>query len=131
REMEGVPDGERTARFVCVMVLAGPLHLFPTSGTGVSPVRTRPNLKRRKRHFPHWERDGATYAITFRVAQGQLSELERRIVMDACLHWHGVRSRVDLVVVMPDHVHLLVHPHPKPNGTYWSLSELLHSIKSY
>src|SRR5690606_28765215 len=81
REMEGVPDGERTARFVCVMVLAGPLHLLPTSGTGVSPVRARPNLKRRKRNLPHWERDGATYAISFRVARGQLSELERRIVM--------------------------------------------------
>lgn len=32
REMEGVPDGDRTARFVCVMVLAGPKgHVLATA----------------------------------------------------------------------------------------------------
>jgi REP element-mobilizing transposase RayT len=52
--------------------------------------------------------------------------------MDACLHWHGVRARVELVVVMPDHVHMLIHPHPKPEGgCYYTISELLHSVKSY
>ena len=38
--------------------------------------------------------------------------------------------------VMPDHVHLLLQPWPKGNDdkgnvVFWSLSELMHSIKSF
>lgn len=32
---------------------------------------------------------------------------------------------------MPDHVHWLMQPLPKSNGEYWSLSSILHSVKSY
>jgi REP element-mobilizing transposase RayT len=32
---------------------------------------------------------------------------------------------------MPDHVHLLIQPLPKTDRAFWSLTEILHSIKSY
>jgi REP element-mobilizing transposase RayT len=32
---------------------------------------------------------------------------------------------------MPDHVHILAKPLPKPGAQYWDLSEILHSIKSF
>jgi REP element-mobilizing transposase RayT len=32
---------------------------------------------------------------------------------------------------MPDHVHWLMQPLPKSDNKYWSLSSILHSIKSY
>mgnify|MGYP005854144173 FL=1 len=35
------------------------------------------------------------------------------------------------VVVMPDHVHLLLTPLEKTGGGYYSLAEILHSLKSF
>ena len=32
---------------------------------------------------------------------------------------------------MPDHVHLLMQPLPKSDNEFWSLSSIMHSIKSY
>jgi REP element-mobilizing transposase RayT len=56
---------------------------------------------------------------------------ERQIVLDACIHWHGSRASVPLALVMPDHVHLFVRPLPDPAGGWFSLSRLMHSIKSF
>ena len=120
------------------------------SGVGVSPARTsstQPSgvgvppaasfsgspepLKTRTRRLPHWEKGGSTYFITFRLAQGTLTEQERQVVLDACLHWHKTRAEVRLVTVMPDHVHLILTPMQKEGGEWWKLEELLHSIKGF
>jgi valyl-tRNA synthetase len=113
-------------------------------GTGVSPVPrpTRPSavvgdeLQKKRRTLPHWQLGGSTYFVTFRLKDGELTEDERQIVVDACQHWHGQRATLHLVTVMPDHVHLLLTPWESGRGpdgetTWHSLSELLHSIKSY
>ncbi|MEL6741474.1 MAG: class I tRNA ligase family protein, partial [Planctomycetota bacterium] len=100
------------------------------SGTGVPPVRS-PAVHRQRRHLPHWHKDGSTYFITFRVATGELEPHERRIVLDACFHFQSDRHDTQLAVVMPDHVHLLIRPLAKPDGSWWTPTELLHSIKSY
>ena len=42
RELESVPDERRTARFVCIMVLAAPTSLPVLGGTAVSGVSTPP-----------------------------------------------------------------------------------------
>ena len=102
---------------------------FASGGTGVSPVASR--LKIHKRNLPHWELGGSTYFITFRLAEGELPEEDRQLVVDACLHWHNQRMRAHLVTVMPDHVHLLITPIQGADGSYHKLEELLHSIKSY
>jgi non-canonical purine NTP pyrophosphatase (RdgB/HAM1 family) len=132
REMEGVEEAKRSARFVCVMKLAVP------GGTGFQPVPKKalrdhaPTfLHRYRRNLPHWEIGGRTYFVTFRLREGELSPDERRIVLAACKHWHGERMLLDLVVVMPDHVHMLVSPLAKPNGEWWALAGLLQSIKGY
>ena len=105
------------------------------SRTGVSPVHkevvgnsdatregstgppTTPQLRRRRRHLPHWERAGATYFITFRLQEGQLAEDERQIVLSSCLYWNSKKWSVYGVVVMPDHVHTLAQPLPLPGST--------------
>lgn len=44
RDLHGVPDLQRTARFVCVMALAAPAeHRLALCGTGVSPVQAIPS----------------------------------------------------------------------------------------
>jgi valyl-tRNA synthetase len=104
------------------------------SGTGLQPVQsagiTR-ELTIHRRHLPHWQRGGSTYFVTFRLAYGALSEAERTITLEACKHWHGERAIVRLVVVMPDHVHMLVTPMQRESGEWHPLSELIGSIKRH
>ncbi len=97
-------------------------------GIGVSPVGAE--LSKQRRNLPHWQMGGSTYFVTFRVSSGELTESERSLVLDACLHWHGEKANVHLVTVMPDHVHLLLTPERSGDGWH-ALSELTHSIKSY
>lgn len=107
------------------------------SGAGVPPAigpqgRATPGqLQKTKRRLPHWEQGGSTYFVTFRLAEGQLSEKERQLVLDACFHWQGERANVLICTVMPDHVHLLIHPLQKSDSAWHTLADLLHSIKSF
>ncbi len=117
-----------------------------SGGTGVPPVTLEPAstagssaraplteiLQRSRRNLPHWEMGGSTYFVTFRLREGELLHSERQIALDAARHWHGERLTLHLATIMPDHVHLLITPMQKDDGkTWWSLSELLHSIKSF
>jgi len=128
--------------------------------------------------LPHWQQTGATYFITYRLADSvpkrlrdqweseraiwlQLNppphtsekemeyhkrfsqQMERwldaghgecvlrhpicaGIVGDALRHFDGERCCQIAWVVMPNHVHLLVVPHPE-----WTLEKLLHSWKGF
>jgi inosine/xanthosine triphosphate pyrophosphatase family protein/REP element-mobilizing transposase RayT len=160
RDLDGIPDARRTARFVCVMALAAPMSFRGTGvppvldassnmalrGTGVggAPVQESSNTDaehidgrwlipthKSERNLPHWERAGSTYFVTFRVRAGSLSPAEKLIVLDACCHWHNQRAIIKLVTVMPDHVHLILTPLKQPNGSPYELATLLHSIKSF
>jgi len=103
-------------------------------------------LKIRQRDLPHWELDGAVYFITFKTWEKlQLTPSAKQIVLDACLFFHKKRYEIFVLVVMPDHVHMLLKPLPKQElqqasslshkhklqQEYWSLSSIMHSLKSY
>ncbi|VAX36264.1 Nucleoside 5-triphosphatase RdgB (dHAPTP, dITP, XTP-specific), partial [hydrothermal vent metagenome] len=124
---------QRTARFVCVMALAAP----PPSGDthpGGTPSQWQTRRVVKKRHtdlLPHWEQDGAIYSITFCLLKGTLSDSERQLVLDACLHWHPSRLRVHIAVVMPDHVHMLFTPQRQADGHWPSLAWAMQSIKGF
>jgi len=78
--------------------------------------------------LPHFRLQGATYFVTWRLAPSQ-SELigpERTVVVEALQHLAGQRYDLSAFVVMNDHVHALVHPHPD-----WRLEEIIHSWKSF
>jgi putative transposase len=90
-----------------------------------------------KRRLPHFELPWAIYALTISTAARRiLTPADRTIVLNAFRHFHT--SRYDLIAacVMPDHVHALIRPAPKNDSpgvdpVFWSLSELLQSIKSF
>ncbi len=112
----------------------------PSSGTGVPPVSTPSTssssgiptqLVITARNLPHWQRGGHSYFVTFRLAEGSLSPKERSRVLSACRHWDGERLELHAAVVMPDHVHLVLSPFEKSPAEWWSLADLLHSIKSF
>lgn len=104
---------------------------------------SHPKLKVTKRKLPHWQLDGSVYHVTFATKERlELSEPARQVVLDACLFFHLKRYEIFVMVIMPDHAHLLIQPWQKSgnNGNdrqnacstkYWSLSNITHSIKSY
>lgn len=86
----------------------------------------------KKRDLPHWEIDGAVYFITFKTWEKlELNPAARQIVLDACKFFNNQRYEIFVLVIMPDHVHMLIQPLPKSELEYWSLSSIMHSIKSY
>jgi putative transposase len=87
------------------------------------------DLTKRRRHLPHWELHGAVYFLTFRSARGDLPEPARQPVIDTVLFDDRRKYDLYLGVIMSDHVHLVLQPLRKPQGTYHSLPEIMKTIK--
>jgi RecG-like helicase/REP element-mobilizing transposase RayT len=112
-------------------------------GDGVTPSRTFPQTDEGRgeryshRRLPHFEKPWAIYAVTIGTKKRRcLSPKARTIALDALRYFHTKRFELFAACVMPDHVHFLIQPWPKENEdagnvVFWSLKELLHSIKSY
>ncbi len=90
-----------------------------------------------KRRLPHFERPWAKYMITFSThSRRQLCPKARDLIMDSILRWKDRRYELYAACVMPDHVHMLIEPAiekgaKKKEPTFFALSKILHSIKSY
>lgn len=108
----------------------------PVRTSGASPESPE-QIRYWKRRLPHFERPWAKYAISFSTHRRHpLIPAERDIVLQSVRYGHD-RLQYELYVacVMPDHVHLLFERQIKdesPAGQtiFWSLSEILHGIKS-
>ena len=108
------------------------------AGSGILPERTSSAASyTRRRRLPHFEQPWAIYAITFTTRDHRpLSPPSRTAVLDALRHFHDKRYTLIAAAVMPDHVHLLLQPWIKEQdaagqNVFWSLGELMHSIKSF
>jgi alanyl-tRNA synthetase/REP element-mobilizing transposase RayT len=90
-----------------------------------------------KRRLPHYERPHGIYHVTFSTRDHRvLSPEARGIALNAIMHFDQKRYDLFAACVMPDHVHILFQPWPKPAAKedellFWSLAELMHSIKSF
>ena len=92
----------------------------------------KPKFITSQRRLPHWELEGSIYFITFNTWEKlELTPEARQVVFDSCLFFNNKRYQVFVLVIMVDHVHLLIKPFPKSEKEFWSLSSILHSIKSY
>ena len=106
----------------------------PGSRTATSSLLvTEPTA--RKRNLPHFEIPGFTYHVTWQTHNKLVLSPEARAkTLEACHFWHGTKIKCLAACVMPNHVHLLVQPLPVQEtgeeGVH-SLSEILHSIKSF
>jgi REP element-mobilizing transposase RayT len=64
-----------------------------------------------RRNLPHLQRDFKPHFLTFcTYRRWILPECARTIVMDSCLHEHQVNIDLHVIVVMPDHVHMIFTP---------------------
>jgi alanyl-tRNA synthetase/REP element-mobilizing transposase RayT len=91
-----------------------------------------------KRNLPHFERPWAKYMVTFATINHlQLSPKARDLVLESLVFTDRQRRwQLFAACVMPDHVHVLFEPQIKeqdPDGKpiFWSLTELMHSVKSF
>jgi REP element-mobilizing transposase RayT len=113
-------------------------------GDGVTPSRTFPQIDQTseahysRRRLPHFEQPWAIHAVTISTKKRRcLSPTARTIVLDSLRYFHGKRYELFAACVMPDHIHFLFQPWPKDgsddagNALFWSLKELLHSLKSF
>jgi alanyl-tRNA synthetase/REP element-mobilizing transposase RayT len=120
----------------------------PRVVSGVAPETRSTNIpttiesaagsKYSKRNLPHFERPWAKYMVTFTtINHRQLSPQSRDLVLESLLFTDKQRRwEMFAACVMPDHVHVLFEPQIKeqdPDGkpVFWSLTELLHSMKSF
>jgi RecG-like helicase/REP element-mobilizing transposase RayT len=115
------------------------------AGNGVPPLRTSENdvaigdaTRYSKRRLPHFEKPWAIYAVTLTTqSRRHLTPIARTIVLNAWRYFHDKRYELFALCVMPDHVHALFQPWPKDRdddedkGVFWSLTELLRSLKSF
>jgi len=64
-----------------------------------------------RRQLPHLQRDDKPHFLTFCTDRRWiLPDLARSIVLDCCLHDKGTKIEIQVVVVMPDHVHMIFTP---------------------
>jgi putative transposase len=104
--------------------------------SGASP-ETLQAIHYSKRRLPHFERPWGKYAVALSTHDRRhLSAIEKDHVLQSLLYGHE-HNQYELFVgcVMPDHVHLLFEPQIKEESdqgrtVFWSLSEILHGIKS-
>jgi REP element-mobilizing transposase RayT len=83
-----------------------------------------PELTVKRRRLPHWTLDGSTYFVTFRLARGLLSSIERKAVLEHVCSGGGKFYDLAAAMVMPDHTHLIL----KPRDEY-VLSRIMKGIK--
>ncbi len=84
------------------------------------------SLVRSRRFLPHLNLPGATYFVTWKTAVPVLSESERTTVLNAMLHFEGVRYQAYAAVVMSNHVHWIVRPYEG-----FSLDDIVKSVKHF
>jgi len=88
-------------------------------------TRTRQNL-------PHLQSPGGWYWTESNTWKGLvLTEDQRDLIWSTILYHAGKKYDLEAAVLMPTHLHMIVHPLPKNESGFYSLEEIFHSIKSY
>ncbi len=97
--------------------------------TGFQPVK---EFRRYRRNLPHWEQPGSYYFITFRTGPDVILPKKARDIVLDCIKFHNSKKyNLYACVVMSDHIHLIIQPLEKENDSFYSLAEIMHSIKSF
>jgi REP element-mobilizing transposase RayT len=84
-----------------------------------------------RRNLPHLQRDYKPHFITFVTKNRRaLVDWARQIVFDCCLHDHRKRYNLRVVVVMPDHAHMILTPLVDEVGRrMFPLPEIMKALK--
>jgi REP element-mobilizing transposase RayT len=86
-----------------------------------------------RRNLPHYQRDYKPHFVTFVTKDRHpLPTWARDIVLHSCLYGHDKKFNLRVVVVMPDHAHLIITPATDVEGKrIYPLHEIMRVIKSH
>ena len=97
--------------------------------TGLTPVK---DFRVYRRNLPHWEDPGSVYFITFRTAsEFTLSDAAKDITLSSIKFHADKKYKLHSCVVMETHVHSILQPLEESEGAFYSIAQIMHSIKSY
>jgi putative transposase len=84
-----------------------------------------------RRRLPHLQRDSKPHFVTFCTFQHwRLPDNAREIVLNSCLHDKDTRYNLRVIVVMPDHVHLILTPLlNEKEQMAWPMPKIMDAIK--
>ncbi len=84
-----------------------------------------------RRNLPHLQRDDKPHFITFVTKHRRiLPDWARQIVLDCCMHDHNKKYNLRVVVVMPDHAHMILTPlTDETRRMIFPLPEIMKAIK--
>ena len=84
-----------------------------------------------RRNLPHLQRDDKPHFVTFCTYRRWILPNEARsIALSCCLHDDGLKMKVYVTVVMPDHVHVIFTPLVNSdNQEIYSLAEIMGAMK--
>jgi len=90
--------------------------------------RENPGVVFKRNYLPQWRLEGGIYFVTWRLhdQSDKLTSDERSIVAEAIKFFKDSRYRLNIFVVMDDHVHMLLQTLPGHD-----LSGILLSLKTY
>jgi len=85
-----------------------------------------------RRKYPHWELPGSVYFITFNSENKfPFSDDTKDIILET-FHFHdGKKYILHAGVVMDTHSHCILQPLEETKGVFYSLANIMHSIKSF
>ena len=83
-----------------------------------------------RRNLPHIEKAGRAHFITFDTFdRWLLPPAARDLVLKHCLHENGLKLRMLITVVMPDHVHMIFTPLENEKQETFSFEEIVGAIQ--
>jgi putative transposase len=98
-------------------------------GVKLQPIE---NFRIYRRNLPHWEQPGSTYFITFRTFKGSILTDEAKQITFNSIKFHaGWKYKLYSCFIMETHAHCILQPLIQSESRYYSLAQIMHSIKSY
>lgn len=83
-----------------------------------------------KRNLAHIEVPDSVHFITFSTVEGfVLSDAAKNIVFDAIKFHDGKKYGLFACVVMKNHAHCILQPLEESSGSFYSLAQIMHSIR--
>jgi putative transposase len=97
--------------------------------TNLKPIT---EFKVSRRNLPHWEFPGSTYFVTFKTSNNIFLDDKAKDIVLAAIKFHaGKKFTLRTCIVMSNHVHLIITPLEISKDNFYSLGQIMHTIKSY
>jgi REP element-mobilizing transposase RayT len=84
-----------------------------------------------RRKLPHLQKDDRPVFVTFNTnGRWALPDVIRDVVLECCLYQNGRMACVHVVVVMPEHVHIVFTPIAAGSTAPFAVAEIMQNIKA-